>query len=125
MDIRLSPRLVYRPDLIFINSDDHPRRPKRINFAPDLVVEVLSPSTTAFDLETKRADYERKGVLEYWIVDPQNGAVTFLRLKRGRYVETKPVRGRFDSEAVPGFRLDLKAVRNASEDTQGDLGDQE
>ncbi len=124
-DVRLSSRLVYRPDLLFINGDDHPRRPKRIDFAPDLVVEVLSPSTTAFDRETKRADYERKGVLGYWIVDSQDGAVTFLRLKRGRYVETKPVRGRFASEAVPGFKLDPKAVRNASEDAQGNLGDEQ
>lgn len=120
VDVRMSPRLVYRPDLLFINAKDHPRRPSRIDFAPDLIVEVLSPGTTAFDLETKRADYEKKGVLEYWIVDPQDGAVTFLRLQRGRYIEAKPIRGRFASKAVPGFKLDLKAVRDASEDAQAD-----
>lgn len=119
VDVRLSARLVYRPDLLFINGKDHPRRPKRIDFAPDLVAEVLSPSTTAFDLETKRADYEKKGVLEYWIVDPQDGSMTFLRLERGRYVEAKPLRGRFASRAVAGFKLDLKAVRDASEEVQG------
>jgi Uma2 family endonuclease len=120
VDVRMSAKVVYRPDLLFIGRKDHPRRPKRIDFAPDLVVEVLSPSTTAFDLETKRNDYEKKGVLEYWIVDPQDGSVRFLRLERGRYVEVKAVRDRFASKAVPGFKLDLKAVRGASEDEQGD-----
>lgn len=118
VDVRLSARLVYRPDLLFINGKSHPRRPKRIDFPPDLVVEVLSPSTTAFDLETKRTDYEGKGVLEYWIVDPKDGAITFFRLERGRYLEVKPVRGKFASKAVPGFRLDLKPVRAASEEAQ-------
>lgn len=82
VDVRLSARLVHRPDLLFINGKDHPRRPKRVDFAPDLMVKALSPSTTAFDLETNRADYKQKGVPERWIIDPQDGSTKFLRLER-------------------------------------------
>lgn len=38
--------------------------------APDLVIELLSPSTAKFDLEEKKDVYERCGVKEYWIVNP-------------------------------------------------------
>jgi Uma2 family endonuclease len=119
VDIRLGPRLVYRPDLVFVSSSQHARRPRRIDFVPSLVVEVISPSSVAFDVQTKAGDYAKFGVLEYWIVNPEDGEVRFLRLRRGRYAEVKPVRDQFVSKAVPGFTLDLKAVREASEAGQG------
>ncbi|MDA8427122.1 MAG: Uma2 family endonuclease [Treponema sp.] len=49
--------------------------------APDLAVEVLSPSTSKKDLAEKFALYERQGVREYWVVDPGNGAVQVWRLE--------------------------------------------
>jgi len=120
VDLRLGSKLVYRPDLLFVSSKNHLRRPKRLGFPPELVVEVLSPSTTVFDLETKSADYAKFGILEYWIVNPDDGEIRFLHLVRGRYVEAKPTRGKFASKAVPGFKLDLKAVRDTSESAQGE-----
>ena len=50
--------------------------------APDLLIEVLSPSTRLHDLLTKRALYGRAGVREYWLVDPEQRAVEILTIDR-------------------------------------------
>ena len=54
--------------------------------APDMIVEILSPSTGRYDLNEKFALYERSGVREYWVVEPSGGAVTvFLLQENGKY----------------------------------------
>lgn len=53
--------------------------------APDMVLEVLSPSTQRHDRLTKLNLYQRAGVNEYWIVDPEYKAVQVFRLEDGRY----------------------------------------
>ena len=59
-----------QPDLMIIcNRTDHDLR--RINGAPDFVIEILSPSSRAHDLYRKLAEYAKAGVREYWIVDPE------------------------------------------------------
>ena len=51
--------------------------------APDLVIEILSPSTRRHDRLVKLSLYQRAGVREYWIVDPDNGSVQVLTLTDG------------------------------------------
>ncbi|MDR0811930.1 MAG: Uma2 family endonuclease [Paludibacter sp.] len=54
--------------------------------APDMIVEILSPSTTRYDLNEKYSIYEKSGVREYWAVEPNGGAVTvFLLQENGKY----------------------------------------
>lgn len=53
--------------------------------APDMVVEILSPSTQRHDRFTKFSLYQRAGVKEYWIVDPESKAVQSFVLEDGRY----------------------------------------
>ena len=53
--------------------------------APDLLIEVLSPSSRGHDVLTKRALYARAGVREYWIVDPASRAVELLALDRDAF----------------------------------------
>ena len=53
--------------------------------APDMVVEILSPSTQRHDRFTKFCLYQRAGVREYWIVDPDNRIVQSFVLEDGRY----------------------------------------
>ena len=54
--------------------------------APDLVVEVLSPSTASHDRGAKKDVYEKHGVKEYWIADPKSKSVEVYHLKDGRFV---------------------------------------
>ncbi len=53
--------------------------------APDLLIEILSPSNRGHDLLTKRALYARAGVREYWIVDPTSQTVEVLTLDRDAF----------------------------------------
>ena len=53
--------------------------------APDMVIEILSPSNRRHDLTVKYRLYERAGVREYWIVDPEKKFVQVQRLEDGRY----------------------------------------
>ena len=73
------------------------QRMREASFAaevPDLVVEILSPSTAAADTTLKKQLYERTGVAEYWIADPNNQRLECYRLSDGAYhlePQTDPV----------------------------------
>ena len=54
--------------------------------APDLVIEVLSPSTARYDRMNKKNAYERHGVREYWIADPANRIMEQYVLEEGKFV---------------------------------------
>jgi len=75
-----------QPDLLFIRSERQPT-PEAGSFEgpPDLVVEVLSPSTSRTDRVVKFWAYEQAGVPEYWIVDPQARMVEVYTLQEGIY----------------------------------------
>jgi Uma2 family endonuclease len=86
-----------QPDILFVSNE---RRgiiaPDELKGAPDLVVEILSPSTATRDRDLKRRLYERQGVAEYWIVDPDGNAVDVWRFgaepHSERFVDSLPVR---------------------------------
>ena len=70
-DVLLSDHDVVQPDLIFVSRErKHVITDANIQGAPDLVVEILSPSTASRDWRDKLDLYERHGVAEYWLVDP-------------------------------------------------------
>ena len=64
-------KTMIQPDVLII-CDKNKLNPKMIYGAPDLIVEVLSPSTRQKDITIKTGKYRNAGVLEYWIVDPMN-----------------------------------------------------
>ncbi|NBB75650.1 MAG: Uma2 family endonuclease [Bacteroidetes bacterium] len=110
MDVRLSEEDTVQPDLLFIATE---RRAligeKAIEGAPDLIVEILSPSTAYRDLTTKKRLYEQHGVREYWTVDPDTQAVEVHVntddgfTQRARVVES----GTAASTLLDGFHVDL------------------
>ncbi len=87
-DVVLSDTDTVEPDLLFI-SRDRMDIITRLNIqgAPDLVVEIHSPSTAQRDLTAKRELYARHGVREYWPVDPEARTVRVLLLGDGDFVE--------------------------------------
>jgi Uma2 family endonuclease len=76
----------YQPDLVVV-CDPAKVTQRGIEGVPDLVVEILSPSTAGKDVTRKRWTYEAAGVPEYLIVDPGERVGLLLRLEEGRYEE--------------------------------------
>lgn len=70
---------------------------------PDLVVEILSPSTTRKDLHEKYQLYERSGVKEYWVIEPVGCWVQ-------QYVLTPAGRFGIECQVLPGLVLDVEAL---------------
>jgi Uma2 family endonuclease len=104
---------IREPDVVYLK----PERIKDLHKPPvgaDLVVEVVSPGVESRerDLATKRKEYARAGISEYWIIDPEKEIVTVLALKGKTY----RVHGEFgkgqsaDSVLLSGFALDVSAL---------------
>ena len=72
MDVVLSDHDVFQPDISFISNNRlHIIGDRNIQGSPDLVIEILSPSTETRDRDIKLEQYLRFGVREYWLIDPQ------------------------------------------------------
>ena len=88
-EVRLDDDNVFEPDVLYIQADNlaiTQKDEKRIIGAPNLVVEVLSPSTAKVDRQEKYQAYEKHGVNEYWIVDPVYEVIEVWHLQdTGRY----------------------------------------
>ncbi|MEW6684221.1 MAG: Uma2 family endonuclease [Nitrospirota bacterium] len=85
-DVVLSPTDVVQPDLLFISKDrESIITENSIQGAPELMIEILSAATRKTDETTKRKLYERYGVIEYWIVDPELERVKVYRLGPNGY----------------------------------------
>ena len=82
--------------------------------APDMVVEVLSPSSQQYDYVHKREKYESSGVKEYWVVSPVGTVDVFILQPNGKYGEaTTYEKGRTDFipvQTLPGLKLYLKEI---------------
>jgi Uma2 family endonuclease len=114
-DVYLSRFDVVVPDLLFVSSArDAVLAAKGIEGAPDLVIEILSPSTRKTDERTKRDRYARFGVREYWIVDPELETIKVLELGAAGYAPPREwalERGeRVSSPLLPGLEIPLDQV---------------
>ena len=104
---------VVEPDLVFV-SKDHSSilTEKNIQGVPDLLVEILSPTTEVNDRRLKFSLYERFGVPEYWIVDPETETVQVFRLVEGHYASPLEFRkeDRLETPFLPGLSIPLSDV---------------
>jgi len=103
---------VVEPDITIVC--DHNKLTERGCFgAPELVVEILSPSTARKDLREKFAAYQRAGVREYWIVDPANRLVTVYRLGENQRYGQSEIFAPEDTvsvEVLEGLTIDLSRI---------------
>ncbi len=101
-----------QPDIFFIRKDrlDIYQPDGVMAEPPDLVVEVLSPSTRAVDLVRKAALYARIGVPEYWTVDPDAPELRIRVLREGRYEDVAPEGGLLRSTVLPNLVIDPAAL---------------
>ncbi|RZQ60402.1 Uma2 family endonuclease [Amycolatopsis suaedae] len=106
-----------QPDVLVGRDSDF--TDKDLPAAPVLAVEVLSPSTAIHDLNTKKAVYERIGTASYWVIDPEEPAVTVFELDdTGRYTQTAKAAGGEPLEVTRPF-----PVRLVPNDLLGRLAD--
>ncbi len=105
--VRLSVRNVFLPDLAFYTKEQVPRlKATYASDAPALVVEALSDWSAERDVGLKFAEYERAGVDEYWILDPQTLAHRFYRREADLLVEFAAGEAVIRSTAVHGFWME-------------------
>ncbi len=114
-DVVLSDEDVVETDLVYVSAARAAIITEaNVQGAPDLVVEILSESSGKADEITKRKLYERCGILEYWIVDPESEGVKVYRLVDGRYVRAAELShkagDRLTSDLFPGLSLPLAEV---------------
>lgn len=112
-DVILSETNIVQPDIFVIFKENAGIiTDLNIKGAPDLVVEVASPSTGYYDLLAKKELYQKFGIREYWLVDPQKQRVEIywnldqefqLHLRR----ENK---GTLESKILAGFEIELETI---------------
>ena len=101
---------VVEPDIVVV-CDRSKLDDKGCNGAPDLVIEITSPSSARHDKLIKFQKYQNAGVREYWIVDPENKMVNVNILENGRYYGA----AYSDTDSIPvqvldGCQVDMREV---------------
>jgi Uma2 family endonuclease len=101
---------VVQPDIVVI-CDEKKRGIEGCRGAPDLVIEILSPSNTAIEMERKLRLYREAKVNEYWIVDPENKGITVYHFPNGEIAgKSYGSTGTIPVSVLPGLVISLEEV---------------
>ena len=109
LDVALADHSVVQPDVFYVSEARREILQERVEGAPDLAVEILSPGTARQDRVQKLSLYAESDVREYWIVDPLERQIEFLVNEGGRYVVEMPSGPEYRSRVLPEILLDLPA----------------
>lgn len=105
--VRLSARDVFMPDICYFTPQQRRLlQETHAPFAPTFVIEALSPSSGKRDAREKFAAYEKHGVLEYWLLDPDDHQHRFYARDGEVFTEFGEGGKRIESRAVRGFRVE-------------------
>ncbi len=109
---------VVQPDLLVIlKENSRIITEKNIQGAPDLVVEITSPSTEDRDLDLKKTLYQTFGVREYWVVLTEEDTVEKFLLEGGAYKSCGRFQEAIEFSGIPGVVVDLTKVFGSSNDS--------
>jgi Uma2 family endonuclease len=82
---------VYQPDIVFLTNEQMAHiQDGKIQGAPALIVEVLSPGTEKYDRKEKKDVYEQSGVKEYWMLDPVSRKADGYQLLNNIFIQLPP-----------------------------------
>ena len=102
--------IVVQPDILIV-CDKSKLDGKSVNGAPDMVIEILSPSTASRDCIIKHQKYMKAGVREYWIVDPDSKTVQVIIPKDDKYeINTYTASGSIPVHVLEGCAINLTEV---------------
>ena len=112
LDVFLTETNAFQPDIFFLSNERQGIIEERVEGAPDLVGEILSPSTGYYDLTKKRRVYQEHGVKEYWIVDPMERCVEVLWNSSEAFERVAEARGEgaVASRLLDGFTVELNSL---------------
>lgn len=115
LDVVLGDHDIVQPDIVYISPGRQAILEEAcIQGAPDLVVEVLSPTSRRTDERTKRLLYAQFGIPEYWLLDPDLELAKVFRLEGRAYPEPRVLEAErseeLTTELLPGFRLAVARV---------------
>lgn len=117
-DVRFDATTVYCPDVLVYRAEELELTDEPLTSPPLLVVEVVSAWNRSFDLITKRDDYDRFGVMEYWMIDAEDGFFDRWARREGKFIEVPPGAGdgevgqeRVGAVSLEGLVLDLQPIR--------------
>jgi Uma2 family endonuclease len=125
-DVILDENNVVQPDILFISNQNIQHLSKKgFHGAPDLIIEIVSPSTFYRDCQEKKSLYEKFGVKEYWIVEPANQVIEIFVLENNlennlrntqyqlhQFVAEK---GKVSSKILEGFEVDCSQIFHPSD----------
>jgi Uma2 family endonuclease len=108
-DVKFADDSIVQPDLLVVLREHSAKFTENaVNGAPDLVVEIVSPTTGRRDLVIKRDLYARHRVPEYWLVNPDAHTVTaYTDPHQGRYRNERTFSDLAKSVIVPELSVDL------------------
>jgi Uma2 family endonuclease len=112
-DLALSLVDIVQPDILYVaQGQSHIIAERNIVGIPNLIIEIVSPSSSKRDREEKLDLYQHYGLLEYWIVDPEIQTVEVFLYSESRLqrVETLKVGGQLHANQIPGLVLEIAEI---------------
>lgn len=112
LDVKLTENDTVQPDILFIKKDRENIIDGIVKGAPDVIVEILSPSNDAKEMSYKKYIYEVSGVKEYWIINLKKQTLTQYENRENELFlrETYTIDDTLKSLIIEGFEIEIKDI---------------